>query len=75
MHKLADLVERDLSELATLEALDSGMLFAIALGGEVPFLVKALSRSPLLNDRVSYLGVTDPALVSGNFARILCRSY
>lgn len=45
MHKLADLVDEHAQELAVLEALDAGMMLAMASGFEIPFLSKALRKS------------------------------
>lgn len=42
MHKLANLIERDISELAALESIDNGKPFMFAKMGDLPYVVKVL---------------------------------
>jgi acyl-CoA reductase-like NAD-dependent aldehyde dehydrogenase len=42
MHKLADLIERDIEQLAALEAIDNGKPFMFAKMGDLPYVVKVL---------------------------------
>lgn len=63
MHRLADLIERDATQLAALESLDNGKTFRTALEDDVPVTADTLRYFAGWADKIH--GKTLP--VSGNF--------
>ena len=63
MHRLADLIERDATQLAALESLDNGKTFRTALEDDIPVTTDTLRYFAGWADKIH--GKTLP--VSGNF--------